>query len=332
MMLMITGCGGTTTIVTSADSGLPPTSVPTTLPPTSSTPAVQPGVDAKVGSTLDLQGESDGEQMSVTLLAVVDPAKPSNPYDRPSRGKRFIGVQIRMQNSGSAVYSDSPSNGAQLIDTEDQGWDPTIGGVDPDIGNPKITPGDSRVGLITFAVPNGVKVATLQFALDSGFADQAGEWMIDHTQRHAADSGTPSATSEPTAGPGDTITLNGYDQGETMAVTVVKVVDPAKSSDPYDRPSRGHRYVAVELRLSNAGTTTYNDSPSNGAALVDTQSHSYQSNFGSVEPDLGSPRIAPGDSRVGYITFEVPKQAKLRLFQFALDSGFAEQTGEWALH
>src|SRR5829696_2008734 len=42
-------------------------------------------------------------------------------------------------------------------------------------------------------------------------------------------------------------------------------------------------------------------------------------------------KIAPGSKRAGCLTFEIPKTAKPAVFQFTLDSGFADVTGEWQL-
>ena len=51
-----------------------------------------------------------------------------------------------------------------------------------------------------------------------------------------------------------------------------------------------------------------------------------------VGPGIGSSvKIAPGDKRVGYISFEVPDGTKLTQFQFTLDSGFGPDTGQWEL-
>jgi hypothetical protein len=116
-----------------------------------------------------------------------------------------------------------------------------------------------------------------------------------------------------------------------MKVTLLAVVDPAQPSSSFLKPKKGNHYVAVELRLTNVGEANYNDSPSNGAVLIDKSDFQYESSLGEVEPDLGSPIIAPGDSRVGFITFEVPDGTKLRLFQFTLESGFGPQTAQWVL-
>jgi hypothetical protein len=44
-----------------------------------------------------------------------------------------------------------------------------------------------------------------------------------------------------------------------------------------------------------------------------------------------SVKIASGSKRAGCLVFEVKKRAKPAIFQFTMDSGFADETGEWAL-
>jgi Domain of unknown function (DUF4352) len=103
------------------------------------------------------------------------------------------------------------------------------------------------------------------------------------------------------------------------------------SSDPYFQPDRGKKYVAVKLRITNLARRTYRDSPSNGATIITTAHAGYDSSiFDAVEPGLGSPRIAPRDSRVGWLSFEIPRRAVPWKFQFALDSGFSAGA-EWRL-
>jgi hypothetical protein len=45
----------------------------------------------------------------------------------------------------------------------------------------------------------------------------------------------------------------------------------------------------------------------------------------------GSVRLSPGASALGVMTFEVPTSEKVSTFQFTLDSGFADQTGQWPI-
>jgi hypothetical protein len=145
----------------------------------------------------------------------------------------------------------------------------------------------------------------------------------------AAEEEPPSSGS---ASVGDSITLHGSDAGLEMRVAVQDVIDPAPF-EQYFGPGRGKRLVAVKLRLANVGGKVYNDSPSNGATIIDRQDQGYTTALlpTTACPDLGSPIIRAGDRRVGCITFEVPKLAKLRAFQFTLDSGFGPETGEWQL-
>ncbi|MFJ6212664.1 DUF4352 domain-containing protein [Streptomyces sp. NPDC092296] len=129
---------------------------------------------------------------------------------------------------------------------------------------------------------------------------------------------------------GDTIALKGMD---TRAdVTVLKVVDKAKGADEYTEPDKGKRFVAVQFRIKNTGSKAYQDSPSNGAKVVDTEGQGFDADYSDTDAGPAFPAdvtIAPGGTAKGFITFQVPKAAKLDTVQFGLDSGFADQTGQW---
>ena len=145
--------------------------------------------------------------------------------------------------------------------------------------------------------------------------------------------GTPSPTSPPpTATVGDTIDLTGVETEERLAVTVVKVVDPAQGENQFSSPDSGMRFVAVQFRLKNTGTVVYDDSPSNGARLVDAQSQHFDAAYEDTTAGPGFPgsvAVAPGDTALGFITFEVPTASKLAKVQFAMNSGFSGNTGQW---
>lgn len=150
----------------------------------------------------------------------------------------------------------------------------------------------------------------------------------------SADAPTDTPTSQPppaAAGIGDTITLAVSDGGQVQ-MTALKVIDPAKSSNEYIQPEAGNRYVAVRFRIHNVGPAVFEDSPSNGAKIIDRDDQQHDASlFDAVEPGLGSLKIAPGASRVGFITFEVPKAAKVKIVQWTPESGFGDETGEWIL-
>jgi hypothetical protein len=130
---------------------------------------------------------------------------------------------------------------------------------------------------------------------------------------------------------GSTLDLTGNSSGEKMAVTVIKVINRAHGTS-FFTPDRGKRFYAAQFRLSNIGTKTYNDSPSNGAQVVDSAGQSYQSDLSDVhrcQSFPGSEIIAAGSTGLGCIVFQVPKRAHIVTIQFTLDSGFASDTGQW---
>lgn len=149
-----------------------------------------------------------------------------------------------------------------------------------------------------------------------------------------------AASEEPTEAPqkdasvGDTITLKGYEDSEQLDVTIVKVVDNAKPADEFFSPEDGHRWLGVQFQLVNTGSAAYNDSPTNGAQVADSDGQQFQPTFADITagPSMpGSLKLAPGAKGLGWVVFEVPKTSKVTTVQFAMNSGFAEQTGQWKL-
>ncbi|MEI5097660.1 DUF4352 domain-containing protein [Streptomyces sp. PmtG] len=147
---------------------------------------------------------------------------------------------------------------------------------------------------------------------------------------------TPVAAVAPSdASIGSPLSLTGNESGEHLDVTVVKVVDPARASNQYVTPGAGHRFVAVQFRLKNTGEAPYKDSPGNGAELVDGDGQRFSASFyapitaGPAFP--GSVSVAPGDTALGYVTFELPVAARPVTVQFSMNSGFSDDVGEWDL-
>ena len=146
-----------------------------------------------------------------------------------------------------------------------------------------------------------------------------------------------SATASPAgklapAEVGSALTLAGNSPGAKIAVTVVRVIRDAQPAGEFDTPQSGDRLYAVQFRLADTGSVAYSDSPTNGAAVVDSSGQSYQSsldNASGCQSFPGTENIAPGSSGLGCITFEVPQHTVITKIQFTLDSGFGPQTGQW---
>lgn len=155
----------------------------------------------------------------------------------------------------------------------------------------------------------------------------------------AANADSKKASKETPAAPeaakvGDTIALTGNEDGSKLDVTVVKVADNAKSSVEGFVPDDGNRWIGVQFRLVNTGSKAYSDSPLNGAKLADEQGQQFGTVFADITAGPSMPsdvKLKPGAKALGWITFEAPKNSKADIVQFTMDSGFAEQTGEWQL-
>jgi hypothetical protein len=133
----------------------------------------------RVGDSIDLSG-SDSE-IKVKVVRVIDPLS-GGEFDTPDNGKRYVGIEIQMTNMGDSVYSDSPSNGAVLLYGDDRQAESTIIAGGPCAGgfstSVKLRPGARRRGCIPFEMSTTRKPKGFQFALDSGFSDDLGEWKL----------------------------------------------------------------------------------------------------------------------------------------------------------
>lgn len=141
----------------------------------------EPKKDATVGDTLTLKGMEDGEQLDVTLKKWLPTAEGADEFNVPEDGKRWAAAQFELVNTGTKVYSDSPSNGAQAADSQGQRFDAYFGEIaagpamSSDVSLPK---GEKALGWIVFEVPENSKITKVQFAMNSGFSDQTAQWSV----------------------------------------------------------------------------------------------------------------------------------------------------------
>lgn len=175
----------------------------------------------------------------------------------------------------------------------------------------------------------------------------SGDEIVDKPKAKAsakADSGSEGDEKEPAAEKsaaapevaevGDTLALEGMESGSGLDVTVVKVVDNAKSGDEFFAPEDGNRWIGVQFQLVNTGSKVYSDAPGNGAKLADDQGQQFGTVLADITagPSMSSDvRLKPGAKALGWVVFEVPKASKSATVTFAMDSGFAQQAGEWKL-
>jgi hypothetical protein len=167
--LSLTACG-TPTVTSSPSSGASSGDA--------SGSAAKPS--AHVGSTIDLTGNASGEKLAVTLVRLHRRVSGSE-FETPQPGDRFAGIQLRLRNVGTATFSDSVSNDVVVFDKKGQSYESTIAssvGCTQFASTERLAPGESGLGCVLFEVPVSAKIARVQVTLDSGFADQTGEWKV----------------------------------------------------------------------------------------------------------------------------------------------------------
>ncbi|MFE5766679.1 hypothetical protein, partial [Streptomyces sp. NPDC056492] len=135
------------------------------------------------GETIPLSGNEPGQHLDVTLTRLVDPADPAAAPASAARAApdRLVAVQFRLENTGTAVYRDSPAKAAHLLDSEGQRFTGTntATGAGPSFPDTvTLSPGGSALGFVTFRLPEGAALAAVQFALNAGLADDVGHWSL----------------------------------------------------------------------------------------------------------------------------------------------------------
>jgi hypothetical protein len=144
--------------------------------------AAQAPATARVGSAITLSGNDSGERMAVTVTKVISSASPGDEFSSAPAGDRLYTVQFRLDDTGSAAYSDAPSNGAEVVDSSGQSYESSItdtaSGCVSFPGTENIAPGASGLGCIVFEVPKAAKITEVQFTLDSGMGPQTGQWDV----------------------------------------------------------------------------------------------------------------------------------------------------------
>lgn len=129
---------------------------------------------------------------------------------------------------------------------------------------------------------------------------------------------------------GDSITIEDLDDNP-LQVTLLAVENPTPSTNEFIEPDAGNQFAAAQLRITNRGDAPFEDSISNGAAVVTQDDVEYDASFFEVKtPELGSVTITPGDTRTGWVSFEIAQGSNIRTVQWSADSGFGD-TAQWTV-
>ena len=131
-----------------------------------------------VGDTITLTGSNIGVRMPVTLTGLSDPVSASRP---PRAGTRYVGVNLRLKNTGIAIMEGELAN-ALLDYGPGRGAKPVLG-VEAECSNGlqaglRIEDGPPLRGCMLFEVPTGKRPQQLLLALENVPAEAGGRWRL----------------------------------------------------------------------------------------------------------------------------------------------------------
>jgi|GEM_PF-4481971 len=183
---------------TSASSNADPSSTliqPCCSPPPSSPPPSSPGPSgsgligppsAGIGDTLTLTyagyGNGQGEEdIAVTVIKLITSPSSAEQGFGPEPGDEWVSVEVSVKNLDAEPYVDSPNDSMTAIDVAGQSYPPeedaptTAGQQFPD--RLALTAGNTATGIVTFGVPDGDTLKTVQFA-PGGDGTDVGTWTV----------------------------------------------------------------------------------------------------------------------------------------------------------
>jgi hypothetical protein len=120
-----------------------------------------------------------GDQLSVTVSPIIDPATAANGSGLPSAGTRFVAVEMSLTDvTGGSIAGDA-NYSTTVVGTDGTTYTADFGGVAEcgnfTFGTFQLEGTDSVTGCVVFQLPAAVDVASVNFSLAPGYLD-SGEW------------------------------------------------------------------------------------------------------------------------------------------------------------
>lgn len=162
VVLLLAGCSSSSKPAATAPAAASSTAV--------SAPAAAPASHASLGTPQTLK--FSGGTATMTVLKVVDPAKPTQGHEDP--GVRDVAVQLKFVNSGPGTFATGTMMTLLAFDADGQileehsDWPTSAGPELNTIIGVNAAAGDTQSGFVTFIVPAGAKLARLQFTPPGG--------------------------------------------------------------------------------------------------------------------------------------------------------------------
>lgn len=144
-----------------------PTDIPTDIPTDAPTPN---NLEGPVGTDYT-DTDSSGNVMDVVLTQVEDPVHETNQFEAPDNGTRYVAAKFTITGS-SGTYSGDANSDAVVIGTDGQTYTFATADVRActnfNFGSYSVVASQKSIGCVVFQVPNGVKVAQVEWGGEFG--------------------------------------------------------------------------------------------------------------------------------------------------------------------
>jgi hypothetical protein len=144
----------------------------------SSSAASRPAAAAGVGSYFDVK-DSAGDTYRVTLTKIIDPAQGADQFTTPDAGNRFVGAVFTIKAISGSPQDEDANSDAVLVGSNGQSYTADFSSIagytNFSNGEIRVAQGESSTGAVTFQVPDGVKVAKVQWT-PGGILGSAVQW------------------------------------------------------------------------------------------------------------------------------------------------------------
>jgi hypothetical protein len=131
------------------------------------TPGTSPAGTAPAAKTTYKIGDTAKTgDFEATVYGVKDP-QPTNQFDKPAAGNRYVGVDVQIANKGAQQQTFSSFIGFHLVDSANRQYDLKITTVDPKAPEGQIPAGGAVRGIAVFEVPEAT--TGLRLRVQGGF-------------------------------------------------------------------------------------------------------------------------------------------------------------------
>jgi hypothetical protein len=129
--------------------------------------------------TPEIIHDFSGNALAATAAIYGNPAQPANQFDNAPAGSHLVAIQLTLKGEGPGTVSDDVNADAALVGTDLQVYAPVFNDVagctNFDLGSFTLAPGQSEVGCVVFALPDGTGINRLTLTLTDGSVDYA-QW------------------------------------------------------------------------------------------------------------------------------------------------------------